>query len=90
MEIFSASIEVALARSSSLSTSASRPIHAPKAPRELIVVPAVLDDERFIDEHHREACGDSKPEVVVFARGKIFVEPADGFEETSADERGRW
>ena len=59
------------------------------APGQLVLVPAVLHDQRLVDEEDGKAGAYPKPEVIVLAGGEALVEEPDLVEEKAVHENRR-
>ena len=65
-------------------------IQPPMRPRELILMPAALDNQGRFDEMDGVGFGDAQPQIIIFAGGQGFVEIADFIEYRAPHQRGRW
>jgi hypothetical protein len=63
-------------------------VHTPSSGGELVLVAAVLSDKSFVKIVNGFAGGYAKPEIVVLAHGKGFIEASDLIKEISTDKRG--
>lgn len=68
----------------------SKTVHAPKRTGQLIDVPAALGNQRAVDQINRMSDRDTKPEIIILADWKRFVESACQIEKFFGHHHRRW
>ena len=55
----------------------TKAVHAPVAPGQLIRMPAVLDQQGFVQVQHGVGGANTQPEIIVLTGGQGFIKQAN-------------